>query len=893
MNTTILQRYNVDKAAFSAFLEHLGYTLKSTGADGNELWNAPDDTPGDTSLTIKQVGADYNVHVFTGKAYPLEQGADYSFSDARMKFEGIDAAELTRRLVNEGYSDDKPKGKQTSSFAVRQAQTSAKPKPEQKKDYQFPYKTRLDEDSLYIEYIKPDLPGVVKQGERLIQDDRMPNVYIGKLTGTDTEGNALIEHFAFRYDTADGSPASLTYRVKSQGKDKDFRQYSFNSDSGTFTFGKVKNKRLFNEQSVQDAHSVFYVEGEKCAYHLYRFFLEHGINGVGVVTSGSSDEFNAGIIREVLGGKSVFVFPDNDAPGFEHAAKVKRALQPTGSAVQVWKWSDDTKEKDDISDFLAKYSERLQVDDLTSFSQSIETLDAGSWTDGAFLSDYEKEEAGAGADDEFTLEGERSPNRRRADEIVPFPIEALPRECQDFILDIAKAQGQDPAPIAAVLLAQLAGTIGGSVRVMAGFNWYIPPVLWLGIIGISGGGKSPILDNVESLLSDVSWEFHKKFKSEEKEYDVKMRRWQKRQKDPTADPTPPPEKPIERKIYTTDATFEGFVKDNLGSGCRTPLLLDELVTFFAMLHRTGTAGEEAKWLAGYNGSGVRTSRTSVSEVYIEHAYWGIWGGSTPEKFRNYLEMGGGDKDGTLSRFCFVWIPDSENDPHTYNAETGEFLADDPVIKEHFRRMKMITETIIKGIPEGTVLRLCPDAMRLWADRVTIYKGRVKGTLGEDTDAECAFISKSTELPIRIAIVIHALKAAQELCEKGKWEREEKPLPAFYELPPIVSLETYKEAESIALWLEGEGFDNYRRFGFLESNEKTERRKILLCIANAGADGISERGIYMKLQQYRTKTGRPKLQKALTELEEQKRISKKDVKPIKGRPTTLYYVSPAE
>ena len=505
----------------------------------------------------------------------------------------------------------------------------------------------------------------------------------------------------------------------------------------------------------------------------------------------------------------------------------------------------------------------------------------------------DKETAAAETDDsdDLTLEGTRSPNRRRADEIVPFPLEALPLECQDFILDTATTLGQDPAPIAAVLLAQVAGTIGGSVRLLAGVNWYIPPVLWLGIIGISGGGKSPILDTVRILLSDSSREFHEKYNREMKDYIAAMRRWQQRQKDPMAAQTPPPEKPIERKIYTTDATFEGFVKDNTGSGCRTPLILDELVTFFSMLRRTNTPGEEGKWLAGYNGGGVRTSRTIAQEVYIERAYWGIWGGSTPEKFRNYLEAGGGDKDGTLSRFCFVWIPDSENDPHTYNAETGEFLADNPDIKEHFRRIKMVTETIIYSIPEGTVLRLCPDAMRLWDDRVKRYKGRVKGTLGEDTDAECAFISKSIELPIRIAIVIHALKTAREFCEKGEWK--EFPPSFIFELPPIVSLETYREAESIALWLEGEGLDNYRRFGFLESNEKTERRKILLCIANAGADGIRERGIYMQLQQYRTKTGRPKLKKALTELEEQKKIIKKEVKNQKGRAYTLYYVTPAE
>ena len=377
MANSILQRYNVDKDAFSAFLERRGYTLKSTGADGNDIWHAPGDKPGDTSLTIKRSGADYNVHVFTGKAYPLEQG-DYSFSDARMKFEGIDAAELTRRLSNEGYSDEgqgqrKRKDNHSLSFAVKQTQTSAKRK------YQFPSSLTLDEDALLL-----------PNGEELKQDPLIRDVYHGQLTGN------MRENIAFVYRDSVGKPACLVYRIKNKDGEKSIRQYAFNAESGTFTVGSVdnKNRRLFLEESARELSTIIFCEGEKCAYDLQRFLLVQGIDNVGVTTAGGSNNINPDVIGAAMGGKRVFILPDADPPGYACAEKVRRALLGTGSAVQVWKWSDDTAAGYDVSDVLAEQGDKLAAGsrDLGSFLRSLEGLGAGNWTDGTFLSDSEKEE---------------------------------------------------------------------------------------------------------------------------------------------------------------------------------------------------------------------------------------------------------------------------------------------------------------------------------------------------------------------------------------------------------------------------------------------------------------------------------------------------------------------
>ncbi len=401
----ILDVYNVDKDAFSAYIERRGYTLLTTGADGNEIWNAPDDKPGDTSLTIKFCGKKYTVYVHTEKANPLERKGRYSFSDARMKFEGIDATELTRRLIAEGYSgqtDDKH-----SSLAVRQAK--AKPTAKAKQKYQFPYEIRLDGDSLFIESIKTDVPGVVRRGDRLKQDDLMKSVYIGG-AGTDVSGNPLIEHLAFLYCTADGQPASLTYRVRSRGKDgekeeKGVRLYSF-TNAGTFRPAGVKKgqRRLFNEQAIKDAQTVFFVEGERCVYDLQRFLLEHGIKDAGVVTSGGSNDVNADLVREAIGGKTVYILPDNDEPGYKYALQVKNALLGTGSTVQVWKWNDETEAGYDVSDVLAERRDSLTVEnaDLSSFFRSLDGLSVGNWTDGVFLSDGEKKADDDGSDEDIS-----------------------------------------------------------------------------------------------------------------------------------------------------------------------------------------------------------------------------------------------------------------------------------------------------------------------------------------------------------------------------------------------------------------------------------------------------------------------------------------------------------
>lgn len=442
VSNKILDAYNVDKDAFSAYLERRGYTYKYTNADGEEIWHAPDDKPGDPSLTIKFCGQKYSVHVFTGKAAPLEQGADYSFTDAIKKFEKIDAKELSRRLRAEGYSgqtDGKP-----SSFAVRQAKAKPTAKAQQKREYQFPYEIRLDSDSLFINYIKADVPGVVRRGDRLKQDDLLKNVYIGDLTGTDTDGNPLIEHLAFLYCTADGKPSSLTYRARSRDKDgekkdKGINLYSF-TNAGTFRPAGVRKdrRRLFNEQAISGAEIVFFVEGERCVYDLQRFLLEHGIKDAGVVTSGGSNDVNADLVRETIGGKTVYIIPDADAPGYEYAAKVRRALLGSGSLVQVWKWNDDTAAGYDVSDVLAERRDNLTVEnaDLNSFFRSLDGLSAGNWTDGAFLSDDEKKADDDGSDQDIseTLAELYADNPQ----MPPFIVPDLIRE-NDSVVIIAPA----------------------------------------------------------------------------------------------------------------------------------------------------------------------------------------------------------------------------------------------------------------------------------------------------------------------------------------------------------------------------------------------------------------------------------------------------------------------
>lgn len=499
---------------------------------------------------------------------------------------------------------------------------------------------------------------------------------------------------------------------------------------------------------------------------------------------------------------------------------------------------------------------------------------------------------------------ESNPNIRCPNNFNEFPLEALPNVARAFILDQARAKNQNPAGIAAIYLAQMGGHLGGAVRLrLNNDNWLAPPVLWVCLIGVSGFGKSPAMDAVRELAETKSDWYHNEFKKNLVDYNYRLNQWKKANRKGGTEPEPTA--PTERKIFVTDATFEGLIKDVAISGGRTLLIFDEICSLFEMMNKNKTPGESSKWLSGYNGGSVSTSRANARETYINKAYWGLLGGTTPERFRDQVKSDGGDKNGFLSRFLLVFPPRVTQ----YIKPTEEMMAD---IAKHRRDATDVCETLIDlelgedpnaeenvygNIPRKKFveLHLCDEAQEEW-EKLREENFNQVNSPANANDVTAGFLSKSLELTARIAIIIHSIEAAYQYNNGAPVTTkisEVTGLPVEqvepFTIPPKISIETWKRARIIADWFITENLVCYEILNFLpQKSHKVLYREIIDTI-NSANGGLTERDIALKIRKYRTAKGREDLREYLKALIDAKMLRYRIYKAKNGKKTRKYYV----
>jgi putative DNA primase/helicase len=148
------------------------------------------------------------------------------------------------------------------------------------------------------------------------------------------------------YHDEHGAPyIKITRRYKSNGK-KDFSQSRWDEDrwvSGTKDLERVPYHlpELLNSKD----RPIFFVEGEKDADRLAACGLLST-----TASEGASAKWRPEQTRWFVG-RNVYIIPDNDKPGQDHAHKVARAINPVASSVRIVQL-DDLPEKGDVSDWL-------------------------------------------------------------------------------------------------------------------------------------------------------------------------------------------------------------------------------------------------------------------------------------------------------------------------------------------------------------------------------------------------------------------------------------------------------------------------------------------------------------------------------------------------------------
>ncbi|QDV23035.1 DUF3987 domain-containing protein [Aureliella helgolandensis] len=604
------------------------------------------------------------------------------------------------------------------------------------------------------------------------------------------ESSPLVEStLEYDYHDADGNHVYTVVRKPG----KQFRQRKANGEWSLKGVTRVP----YRLPEVIKADTVFIVEGEKDAETLRAngFTSTCNAGGAGKWQADWSGYFN---------GKTVYILPDNDDTGRDHARDVQ-AMLGRGVIVEL----PGLQPKGDVSDWFAGGGTVEQFREIVSSSPDTTPLNPG------------KSEVS-------------SPNTKTKSEnhvipelveFAPFPTDALPGALPEFIRQGARAACCDESFIALPLLAGLASAVGNSTALAVKRNWTAPSILWCVVIAESGSGKSApqrlALSPLRARQRKLVREYDLAYEAYAKELEIysKASADFKKAKPGAMEPPDPPIAPVCKRVLVDDTTVEALGK-RLSENPRGLLCAsDELSGWFSSFSRykSGKSSDEPKWLEFYGAQmSVIDRAASKRPIVIDRASVSLTGTIQPGILRGHLTADH-KASGLAARLLFA-MP-----PRIVRRWTEDEIAEhiEESVSDIYESLLSLELNIDEeGEAKPYFCRLAPDAKRVF---VKYYDRHNRESQALDGDLFAAY-SKLEEVAARIALVIHCIRhALGETADRSH-----------------VDLDSMASGIQIVEWFKSEA---RRVYGVLQESQAATENRSLIQWLSAQSEPVTAREFY--------------------------------------------------
>lgn len=497
-------------------------------------------------------------------------------------------------------------------------------------------------------------------------------------------------------------------------------KYLQRKDTGNHLYIPTVSRPLLKDPSKP----LYITEGEKKA-------LKGSLAGILTIALGGLWNWRngGGLIADfekiALDGREVFIIPDNDyrkpnrhgyKKNLEQAVNgLAQALTEKGAAVSILQLPDGPEKG--LDDYLLKHT----VDDLLALP----------------LIPYEEKRVPARINDDH----------RAADLIQkePFPFDALPGGLRNFIFRAAEAHNLGPEIPGAIILSLASGAIGNTIAISPRPGWVTPLPSWLMIIGISGGGKSPIINTARHPLDMMQSKAYRQFQAEIRAYEKALRNNEK-----------PGERPVLGHITASDTTVEGLSTVFRHTPRGITLINDELAGLIEGMNQYKARGNDRQfYLSLFDGIPWKIDRKKADPEFIPNPLAAILGGIQPRVLTRVFNDGAFD-DGLLPRFLMVHCDDG---PMRFSRN--------PLSREIIKPWEAAIDRCFQiplhfgedGFVERQILTFNDPALTLWAN-FHDDMGIIQPFLPEKARV---FIPKFITYSLKLTGLLHAL---QELSEDG-------------------------------------------------------------------------------------------------------------------------------
>jgi hypothetical protein len=346
--------------------------------------------------------------------------------------------------------------------------------------------------------------------------------------------------------------------------------------------------------------------------------------------------------------------------------------------------------------------------------------------------------------------GDRAAYAGRPDELPPEPEDifqmprppildleaALPPVLRDFARDHAHAAGHDPGAYAYAAVCAASSVLHHTVRVQILPRWIEPALLWVGLTGSSGSGKSPAMNHavapVLRLQNDAAGR-----------YAADLAAWE------AAKDADPAQRPKLDHYYFANATIEAVIDRMADCDHQALRHADEGTAWLNAMGRyaqNGGDSERGDWLAAWNGAPYTVARIKRGDRYLPSWSIAVLYGITPEKMKGlYAEAA---SDGLLAR-TLVYLLDRarwvERNPFTDPTASADAYGN-----------------AVRGIAtaRARTLHLTAPARELWQASETTWRNGTQ-LLAEVSPGLSSFLGKAPAMLARVAGLFHLLEGAPD------------------------------------------------------------------------------------------------------------------------------------
>lgn len=334
---------------------------------------------------------------------------------------------------------------------------------------------------------------------------------------------------------------------------------------------------------------------------------------------------------------------------------------------------------------------------------------------------------------------------------INFPIHIFPTDLQIYIKQSEEKLMLNAEIMASSILWLTSVIIGNSYKIKIKNGWYESPIIFLALVGQSGLGKTPSLNQIINPLKKIN-------QKKVEDYFAQYERYQeyleavKKSKNNTVVPV---DKPRRKQILATDTTIEALINLHNESKNAIGINKDELDGWFKDMNKYREGSDKQQWLSIWSNEPIVVNRLTRNDLYIASPFISVIGGIQPEILDSHFTQEN-VSSGFIDRFLFCY-------PENLKAQDFNVNELDSTLLEHYNNtittMYRSVQNSFKYEENNNIKPKIIDLTQEAYDTFVEIFNMISEKQNDENEPEMfkSMLSKIKTYIPRLALIIHFIK----------------------------------------------------------------------------------------------------------------------------------------